>query len=97
MTVQLKQITQDAIESVTCDICGRVDDLMENEAESTSVAWKCHDASGDAARTCVCFCRETSYDRFDYDERIYHLCPDCFEKRLEPWIKEMAARAIERT
>ncbi len=72
------------VESVSCDMCGRV--YKGAEALEGCVFW--------GAATCQL--NNTSlYIRTKAGERHYHICPDCFELKLEPWLKRQGIRFTE--
>lgn len=73
----------DVIDSVTCDMCkhesgrgGWADDDFHHHIE-TSVSYRDY----------------TSYpeDTYTDEEITFDICPDCFKKRLLPWMKSQGA------
>jgi hypothetical protein len=80
--------TREFVESVTCDLCGKVFSMADTDSDG--INWEhLHD---NVAKTGVFIgrgfnCPESTNIEF----RDYHVCPECFENKLEPWLKAQGA------
>lgn len=88
---QIRQVpasTREFVESVTCDLCGKVFPMADTDSDG--INWE--HPHGDVAKTGVYFAKGYSYpEGTNIEYRDYHVCPECFEKKLEPWLKEQGA------
>jgi hypothetical protein len=69
-------------ESVTCDLCGAV--FTHAKEIVGGIDW---DQFGNTAHTGVYIGRRSESDDAKLAYRHYHICPECFEKSLEPWLR----------
>ncbi len=91
-TVQVMPTTREVVESITCDLCGKV--FPHADTDSDGINWE---QPYDVAKTGVYIGTGYNYpESTDIDYRDYHICPRCFENKLEPWLKEQGAKFTER-
>lgn len=87
-TVEQVQVVVDAIE---CDLCHTQHPKASVDFQG-EVEWEHAGYAGDFSRSIVSFesgfsCPEDRIAK----RRSYHICPTCFEQRLEPWLKSNGA------
>ena len=87
--------TREIVESVKCDLCGDV--IKTTAVESDGVDWENAQGYGEVNKTCVQIAKGYTYpDCHNLEFRAYHVCPVCFETKLEPWLKAQGAQHTER-
>ncbi len=103
MSIQKKTIpvpavpatTREVAESVTCDLCGDV--IGNADIENDGIDWENARGYGEVHKTCVQIGKGYTYpDAHNIEFRDYHICPTCFETKLEPWLKAQGAKPTER-
>ncbi len=87
-TIEVPAKTCEVTASITCDLCGKVYPRAREDCDS--IDWAT--SYGDALKTGVFLATGYGYgDCGNINSRVYHVCPECFEKKLEPWLKEQGA------
>jgi len=90
--------TRCTTESVTCDICDKV--FTHAKEIVGGIDWETYD-NAHAAHTGVFIGRRRVSDQdnppdlgddFKFTYRHYHICPECFEGMLEPWLKGLGIK-----
>ena len=87
-TIPVPASTREFVESVICDLCGKV--FSAANTDSDGINWE--PPHGDVAKTGVYIGKGYSYpESTNIKYRDYHICPTCFETKLEPWLKQQGA------
>lgn len=88
--------SQDIVESVTCDLCGQV--FRNVQVLSGGIDWNTYTLDSSVQQTGVWIGLRDEYaERRDVDYYQYHICPKCFQEKLEPWLKEQGAQPTKET
>lgn len=89
ITIQEPATTREMNESVTCDLCGKIMRYAGVHVDGP-VEW----AGGyEVKQTCVSIGDGCSYPECTHIEyRCYHICPECFKIKLEPWLMAQGAQ-----
>lgn len=83
----------DATVSITCDLCKKEFTGASDWSDEIKWSGDRHDESITAVR----FKEGYGYpDGGHYDVREYHVCPECFTGKLEPWLKIQGAEPTSR-
>lgn len=73
--------------AITCDLCKRRFDGADSKEDE--VSWPKEDGERE---TIVKYTQADYYHgSADVEETAFHICSDCFVKRLVPWLKEQGA------
>jgi hypothetical protein len=96
--IQKKTVIEPAVPERTREVdCGVVCDLCKKEfkhaaIDGSSIDWLGNRGYGDVHITTIEIATGYSWpEAYDRKFRAYHICPECFEKVLEPWIKAQGA------
>jgi len=81
--------TRCTTESVTCDICDKV--FTHAKEIVGGIDWETYD-NAHAAHTGVYIGRRNEDEDVKFTYRHYHICPECFEGMLEPWLKGLGIK-----
>jgi hypothetical protein len=91
VTIPAKQDERTA--SITCDLCGKVFERAEDAHDG--IDWSGN--YGETQKTCVEISKGYGCsDGGSEKVRAYHVCPKCFEAKLEPWLQSQGAKPTER-
>lgn len=76
---------------VLCDVCRQ---SKGNSGYENEIRWG--EKTYDINRTTVCYENGSSFPEGGYKTReIYHICPDCWESVLKPFLASKGATVIE--
>ena len=79
------------VESVICDLCGKVVKHPHRHGDCTD--WN---NNFDVDATCVRHTTGYIYPECaNLDHVDYHICPECFKNKLEPWLQLNGAQPTE--
>jgi hypothetical protein len=81
--------TRSITESVTCDICDKV--FTGAKEIVGGIEWDQFD-NAHAAHTGVYIGRRNEDEDVKFTYRHYHICPECFEGMLVPWLKKLGIK-----
>lgn len=81
--------TREELDHLLCDLCG----ARGNSECEGEISWDKEAPNGDVFETTVMLRVGNTYpESGHWDRTVFHICGDCFQAKLAPWLAEQGAK-----